>query len=209
MLEIDLRTIVAFGRACHQRGALRILRFTVFGLIFFGTFGCGPKNVLDQKLSAADKDDLANSRTRLVREFTPEQTRIFDTAVQELKIKAMNAGINSIAGRGKSMLSAIDGKTVREAMIIGWQARLERLRSELDDMEGRYTHDQRLKTMADDSDSAKTLSNIRQNEKDIIDQLHQRLADTEATLRELGATPAAAAAVSESSPPTTPTPQHP
>jgi hypothetical protein len=151
-------------------------------------FGCARPELMDWKVRAGSSDDLAAFRSKLTERFSSEELRPFDTALQELKLQAMNSGVSGTAAREEAMRDVVNGKTLREAIVLGWQARRARLKRELDDMRGRLEHDSQLQQKAVSADSVKFFTNLINNERDLVAQLERDLADAEARLKGWGAT---------------------
>jgi hypothetical protein len=82
-------------------------------------------------VSAASADEFARFRADLGTRFTPEQLQEFDTAIQELKLAAMNRGITTEAGREASMLAVANRNIFSDVVVLGWRARKDRIIREI------------------------------------------------------------------------------
>jgi hypothetical protein len=78
-------------------------------------------------VSAASAEEFARFRADLGTRFTPEQLQEFDTAIQELKLAAMNRGITTEA----SMLAVANRNIFSDVVVLGWRARKDRIIREI------------------------------------------------------------------------------
>ena len=162
--------------------------------------GCSQKNILDCEIKAGTVDEFAACQANLVSEHTPRLARDFDTAIQELKLDSITKGVLGVEMREERMRATANGKSVKEVLVLGWQARRARLVGELKGMNERYAHDVKLLSRHGSSDSTQFLSNTTQNEENSIALLKTLLGDADQRLTEWGASPAQIAG-SEQTPP--------
>ncbi|PTY02682.1 hypothetical protein DB347_23505 [Opitutaceae bacterium EW11] len=160
----------------------------LLAVLLFGCLsGCSKKSLMDRSIPAVSAEEIAVFRAELGEEFPAAELKDFDTALQELKLEAMNNGVSGVAQREERMRAAVNGKTVREALVLGWQARHVRVARELEDMSGRLEHDRQLKDRPGSADSSRFLSNLVANEQDIVAQLKRQLDDADEHLVRWGA----------------------
>lgn len=146
--------------------------------------GCGKKSGLDYQVVARTPDELAATREHLENVLDPQHLQFFDTAVQELKLDAMNAGIEGAARRDEEMRTRVEGKSVRDVILLGWKARQGRLTRELKDMTERLNRDLPNAERPGGKEPGTFLANRIQNEKELVAQLTARLEETNRQLTE-------------------------
>lgn len=148
--------------------------------------GCSQKDWLQREVPAASSDELAAFRARLGQEKSADEIKPFDTALQELKLDAMNHGVAGVAAREAQMRAMVAGKPVRDVLVLGWEARQLRLENELKDMSGRLEHDSQLLNKPGGPGPTPFMTNLIKNEQDIVAQLKRDLAQAQARLAEWG-----------------------
>ncbi len=182
--------------------AFRCLLLGAAILSLGGLLGCSQKAVLERTVSGGSTELLAEFLEDLRPAWSGEEHALFETALQELKLQAMNAGVSGVQAREDQMRTAINGRTVREVLVLGWQARWLRFTRELEDMTARLERDSALQVKAKTPESVRFFDNLISNERDLIVQMKAGRADAEAKLAAWGAdrppspegSPAAAAA---------------
>lgn len=171
---------------------MRALRCLLLGyaiLLFGGLLGCSRQDVRERTVSAGSAEELAGFLQDVQPAWSGEDHAHLETALQELKLQAMNAGVSGVAAREEGMRAAINGKTVREALVLGWQARWLRFTRELEDMTARLERDSALQVKAKTAESVRFFENLISNERDLIAQMKAGRADAEAKLAAWGAQP--------------------
>jgi hypothetical protein len=148
------------------------MRWFFVTLLLAGFCGCAKPDLRDTIVQASSPGVLANFRADLGRRFTSEQLQAFDTAVQELKLDAMNRDVAPAAAREQDMCAVVNGKTVRQAEILGWQARKARFEREITVMSELLAR--ALKAKGAQAD-------VRSNQ-DVLTKLRSQLAETERQL---------------------------
>ncbi len=162
----------------------------VIVLLLAGFVGCAkPPPLPEIAVRAATADDLAGFRADLGNRFAAEQLQPFDTALQELKLDAMNRGVATADARELDMQAVVNGKTVRETLILGWQARRARLLRESAQLAGMLEPDLRLRQQTAARGTPESITTRIQNEQDILGRLQRDLTDAESRLTAWGATP--------------------
>jgi hypothetical protein len=159
-------------------------------LLLAGLGGCAkPPPLPEIAVRAGSADELAGFRAELGSRFAAEQLQPIDTALQELKLDAMNRGVATADAREQAMLAVVNGKTVRETLVLGWQARRARLLRERAQLAGMLEPDLRLRQQTAANGTPESVSTRIQNEQDILARLQRDLTDAEGRLTAWGAPP--------------------
>ncbi len=137
--------------------------------------GCAKPDLPEVVVQSASVAELRNFRLDLGERFSNEQLQTFDTALQELRLDAMNRGVATVEAREAAMRAAVNGKTVHQVEILGWQARQARFENEIAVMNQFLEH-----TLA----TAKGNNPNVQSNQDVLDRLHRQLAETKQRLAE-------------------------
>jgi hypothetical protein len=152
--------------------------------------GCTkPADLPDVIVSASSQDDFARFRADLGTRFAAEQLKEFDTAVQELQLDAMNRDVPTAEGRAADMRRVAGGRPVRTVVLLGWQARKARFLREIAEMNRMLGHDRELQARTAATGTPEAVTRRLGSEQEVLDQLHRKLAETEARLAELGSAP--------------------
>jgi hypothetical protein len=161
--------------------------FLVIALL--GAFtSCAKKVDLPEiTVSSADASEFSRFRAELGAQFPAGQLKDFDTAVQELKLDAMNRDVASAEAREADALAVINGKSVHGATLLGWQARHARFLREIAEinhlLEGALKVQQNAGA---NGPSSVTLARI-ESAKNVIAQIQANATATEHRLAELRA----------------------
>ncbi len=138
-------------------------------------------------VSAGDTGEFTRFRSDLAERFPAERLQAFDTAVQELKLDAMNREIATAAAREADTLGVINGKSVHAVTLLGWEARRARFIREIAFIQGMLDRDLKVRQNAGpDGPSSVVIARI-QSAQNVIAQTQRSLADTEQKLAELRA----------------------
>lgn len=149
--------------------------------------GCAkPANLPEITVNATSKEDFTRFRADLGARFPTEQLKEFDTATQELQLDAMNRDVATAEAREKDMLGVVDGKSVHTVVLLGWQARKARFLREIAELDRMLKHDLELQAKTAATGTPPAVTQRIGSEKEILDQLHRKLAETESRLAELG-----------------------
>jgi len=163
---------------------LPIRHLSLFILAFIA--GCAkPADLPDIIVSAASPADFARFRADLGARFAPEQLKDFDTATQELQLDAMNRDIPTAEGREADMLRVAHGKTVHAVVRLGWQARKARFLREIAELDRMLKHDLELQAQTAAAGTPPTVTQRIGSEREVLAQLHRKLAETETRLATL------------------------
>lgn len=148
--------------------------------------GCAKNVDLPQiTISAADTGEFSRFRSELGEQFPAERLQAFDTAVQELKLDAMNRDIPTAAAREADTLKAMNGKTVHAITLLGWQARRARFLREIAEIQGMLDRDLKVQRNAGPGGPSSVVLARIQSAQNVIAQTQRSLADTEHRLTEL------------------------
>lgn len=151
------------------------------------SLGCAKKQLRDEVVPSSPSTEFQRFRADLSSRYTPSELQLLDTAIQELKLDAMERGVQGTAAREQDAFRRMGGKSVHEALVLGYTARRSRLLRELTDMEERLEHASKLEQTAVSPDSKQYVSNLLKNERDLIAQIKSNLAATDEQLQEWGA----------------------
>lgn len=162
----------------------QLLALSFLGLVA----SCAKPALPDLVVRATTSEDLAAFRADLAVRFTSQELEPFDTALQELRLDAMNRNVAPASAREADMLAVVNGKTVHDAQVLGWRARRERLLREIALFTAMHEHDLKLQKEKG-TETTQTVLNRIQNEQDILARLQRDLADANAHLTTWGATP--------------------
>lgn len=151
-------------------------------LLFMALAACAKPDLPATVVRAATPGELTALRAELGGRFPADRLLAFDTALTELKLAAMERGIATAEARDRDLLAAINGRTVREAEILGWQARRTRLQGEIKLMSGLLERDLQRQRDTAATGTPESVTTHLQNEREILARLQRDLADTEARL---------------------------
>ncbi len=152
--------------------------------------GCAkPPDLPEITIRASAAGELTAFRAELGARFTAEQLQPFDTALQELQLDAMDRGVANAGDREQVMLAAVNGKSVHEALVTGWQARRHRLLSQIALLTGLVEQNLKVQQQTAATGTPESVTTHLHNAQDIIAQLQGTLADTDRRLTEWGAKP--------------------
>ena len=154
--------------------------------------GCAkPKDLPEIAVRADAAGELAAFRSELGARFTAEQLQPFDTALQELRLDAMNRGVATADAREQDMLAAVNGKSVHEALLLGWAARRNRILREIAFMTGQLEYNLKQQRQTAATGTPESVATHLHNVQDVLDRLHRDLTDAEGRLTNWGAKPVA------------------
>lgn len=160
-------------------------------LCLLGLANCARPDLPALVVRAASAEELAAFRAELGQRFAAAELASFDTALQELQLAGMDAHPTA-AARAAAMRAQVHGISVRAVEVLGWQARRDRLRTEIAALTPTLEHDLRTRAR-DGAATSSTVTNRIQNVQDILEKLRRHLAESEQKLRALEAAPANAA----------------
>jgi hypothetical protein len=144
---------------------------------------CSQKEPLDAKIKAASTSEFENWRGDAGGMLTPTQWNDLELALRELKIKTMSeAGSSKADVLDEGMRAKINGKTVREAIVLGLQARRDRLEMERREVQARIEHDQAIKTRPGDTASEAYVSRVVKADTARLESLVSEIRDVDSKL---------------------------
>jgi len=156
-------------------------------LFLLGVFaGCAKKLDLPEiTISAAEVSAFTRFRAELGAEFPAERLKDFDTAVQELKLDAMNRDVVSAEARELDMLGVVNGKTIHAATVLGWEARRARFAREMAEINRLLeTSLKQQQNAGANGPSSVTIARI-QSARNVLSQLEANAAETDRRLVEM------------------------
>ncbi len=136
----------------------------------------------DAVVRAGSTGEMADFRAELGNHFAAEQLRPLDTALDELKLDAMNRGVSTAVDREQDMLTAVNGKTVRDVLVLGWHARKARFLREIAELTKLLDHDLQQQEKTAGTGTPESVTHRIESEREVLDQLHHNLAETERRL---------------------------
>jgi hypothetical protein len=165
------------------------MRHCLFVVLLLGLFGgCAkPKDLPELTVRSTDAGELAAFKSELGARFTAEQLKPLDTALQELQLDAMNRGVAAAEDREQAMLNAVNGKSVHEALVLGWQARRNRFLHEISLITGLLDGDLQLQQKTAATGTSQSVLDRIRTEQGLLAQLQANLAATERQLTDWGA----------------------
>jgi len=130
-------------------------RFGILGAIAFAlallATGCGPRDPLDRKVHARGANAVNMWQSRLAGEFSAADRMRIEGALQEIRLKIMgDREATGSAAIAETLGTKIHGRTVREVIQLGCEARLLRLRGEGAELERAMEQNSRLATRPGD-----------------------------------------------------------
>ncbi len=153
----------------------------VVGCILLAAAGCARPDLPAVPVRADSAEALAAFRAGIGREFPAERLADFDTAIQELQLAGMDAGLATAADRAAAMRAQVHGQTVRAVEIAGWRARRQRLAAEMATFERTLAAD--LRTRAErGAATPSVVTNRIQNVEDILAKHRGLLAEADRRL---------------------------
>lgn len=160
-----------------------------FIIVLIGAFaGCAKKVDLPQvTISAADASEFARFRSELGEQFPAERLQAFDTAVQELKLDAMNRDLATAAARESDVLATMNGKSVQGVTLLGWQARHARFLREIAFIQGMLDRDLKVQQNAGANGPSSVVLARIQSARNVIAQTQRNADEAEHRLTELRA----------------------
>jgi hypothetical protein len=163
------------------------LRWLIAVVFLVSLGGCTkPADLPDITVSATSREDFARFRADLGARFAAEQLKEFDIATQELQLDAMNRDVATAEAREKDMLGVANGKPVRVVVRLGWQARKARFLREIAELDRMLKHDLELQEKTAATGTSPAVIQRIGSEKEVLEQLHRKLAETESRLVALG-----------------------
>lgn len=130
--------------------------------LVLGAAGCRPANPLDDQISANTNVGYLLWRGDEMHRLSPEQWKMFDAALQDLRFQlADHYGVHGAAALDSTLLTVLDGASVRDVLTKGIGLRITRLRLERDQLAYTLRSNAQLLTYRDDTLSANRLEALQ------------------------------------------------
>jgi len=124
--------------------------------------GCGARDPLESKVTAESPVGLQMWMADASGRLSQEQAANLQEAIQELRFRIMAEGRASGSGPIEAALCGeIDGKSVREVVIAGFNCEAARLQGELAELHNSTRENARLRVREGDTASADYLDRVR------------------------------------------------
>ena len=169
---------------------LHLVTMGILLLIGFCVTGCRPTNLLDEKVDGRTPFGFVMWRAQIAEKQTPQERQELAEMIQEVNYWVTTNGIatGSVAV-DEAVRAEIDGITVRELLLKGYEAKRQRLDLEKERLEDDVATNSRLQTRPGDTDSADYLARVRQEQTDRLDKTIRDLRVINKRLDELGGSP--------------------
>jgi hypothetical protein len=156
-------------------------------LIGFCATGCRPTNLLDEKVDGRTPFGFVMWRAQTAERQTPQERQELSEMIQEVNYWVTTNGLatGSVAV-DEAVRAEIDGVTVRELLLKGYEAKRQRLDLEKVRLEDDVATNSQLQTRPGDTDSADYLARVRQEQTDRLDKTIRDLRVINKRLDELG-----------------------
>ena len=159
-------------------------------LIGFCATGCRPTNLLDEKVDGRTPFGFVMWRAQIAEKQTPQERQELADMIQEVNywVTTNRIATGSVAV-DEAVRAEIDGVTVRELLLKGYEAKRQRLDLEKVRLEDDVATNSQLQTRPGDTDSADYLARVRQEQTDRLDKTIRDLRVINKRLDELGGSP--------------------
>ena len=169
---------------------LHLVTMGILLLVGFCATGCRPTNLLDEKVDGRTPFGFVMWRAQIAERQTPQERQELSEMIQEVNYWVTTNGLatGSVAV-DEAVRAEIDGITVRELLLKGYEAKRLRLDLEKVRLEDDVATNARLQTRPGDTDSADYLARVRQEQTDRLDKTIRELRFINKRLDELGGSP--------------------
>jgi len=140
--------------------------------------GCSRPALPDTIVRAASAEELASFRADLGRSFPADELQTFDTALQELRLDALNRDVSPASAREADVCAVVHGQTLHVVRLLGWQARQQRLRAEIAYLDGLLAQDLERQKLTPTQNISDRIASARE----VLARLHRDLDATQAQL---------------------------
>lgn len=163
--------------------------FLPVAAVMFALAGCSRTPLLDQKVAAENSREFASWQTRARGEVATDQWTEFEAALSEIKLRiiALKEASGSEAVTS-AMLPKIHGKTVREVLQQGYEAKKWRLNVEREELEKIIAGNATLRTKPGDVASAGYLERKQRDDTARLNRAKEEIRVADERLKAL-ATP--------------------
>ena len=148
--------------------------------------GCTRSSPYERTVNAKSQMELALWRSKVGRELSPREWRLFDRALEELRLQVMiekkASGSEAI---GKVVFAQIDGQRLQDVMNTGLSRRLARIAAEKEEFDELYHRVERVRTLPGDDESADYIASVRRTHAERKSRLEADLAEAKQDLADL------------------------
>lgn len=148
--------------------------------------GCSRNSPYERTVNAKSQMELSLWRSKVGRELSPREWRLFDRTLEELRLQVMiekkASGSEAI---GKAVFAQIDGQRLYDVMNTGLTRRVERIAAEKEEFDELYGRVERVRTLPGDDESADYLASVRRNHTEKKARLEADLAEAKQDLADL------------------------
>jgi hypothetical protein len=153
--------------------------------------GCTPKPKTMPAIDARNIGAYNGWRSSAALQFTSEPWKEFDDAVQEIRLKVTREGSTGSDAVKAALCERLNGLTFREAMVMGYRARLERLEPMRDELRSIVNQNALLVPKSGDSGAAAELERRRSRQSQQLQTMIDEIAAARKRITELGGNVAA------------------
>ncbi len=148
--------------------------------------GCQRTPRLEQKVAAETSTDFARWQRDARGAFTADEWAEFETALQDIKVKIIThqeaTGADAV---NDALRPKVNGRTVREVLQQGYDAKRWRLGVEKCELEKMMQANSSLRTTPGDTASSGFLGEKRQKQEERLKKVGEEIRDTEEKLKAL------------------------
>ncbi len=148
----------------------------VAGLLVLMQVACSPRSVYELKVDARTPIDFMMWHNDTVDQLSANQWKLFNASLQEMRFRMMATyEANDSATIEEKILQRINGKKVGEIYLLGFDARLARLRGDLEQKDQLMQINTEIRTRPDDQASKDYLARLRVRQlgerQEILDEI--------------------------------------
>lgn len=164
----------------------RILVVVICAALVLGA--CGRTEPLATPVSATSMSGLGRWRIKQANRFTLEEWREFDAALQEIRLRVMaDREASGSEAVEEAMCARINGRSVREVLVLGYEGRFARLQPVRDELKRSLEGNALLVTKPGDRASASYLDTLRGRQEEQLRKTEAEIAVAVQRLEALGA----------------------
>lgn len=156
----------------------------VFAMVLI-VAGCS-RSPYERTVNAQSQMELALWRSKIGRELSPREWRLFDRALEEMRLQVMierkASGSEDI---GKVVFAQINGQQLHDVIHTGLSQRLKRIATEKAEFDEIYDRVVRLRTNPGDDESADYLASVRRTHAEKKSRMEDDLAEAQQDLADL------------------------
>lgn len=145
--------------------------------------GCAPKDPLLLQAQFADQAEYQQWVGTVSTELSPEQSRDFKVALQEIKFDVMMRDkVKGSDAQELATMAKVKGASVRQVIVKGLELKQTRLENDRKACEEQKREDDKLVTRAGDVASAAALAKLKKDHADFFERVLYELDQTEKAL---------------------------